>query len=60
MTKHEIDEMPVTACKFCKSLHIENDPEENDICMKCGAVNEIEIYDNIDSYLKRNEKHKDS
>ena len=55
MTKIEYDNIPVVACKYCKSLHIQNDELENDICMRCGAVNEIVIYDNIGKYLKENE-----
>lgn len=60
MSKDEYNEMSVVACKYCKSLHIENDELENDICMRCGAVNEIDFYENIDHYLEENEKYKTS
>jgi DNA-directed RNA polymerase subunit RPC12/RpoP len=55
MSKVEYEKIPVAACKHCKSLYIENDDLENDICMRCGAVNEIIIYDNIEKYLEENE-----
>lgn len=60
MSKQEYDELSVVACKHCKSLHIENDDLENDICMRCGSVNDIEIYNNIDQYLEKNEERKTS
>lgn len=55
----EYDKLPVVACKYCKSLHIINDEEENDVCMRCGAVNNVEIYTDIYNYhekTKVNEK----
>jgi nitrate/TMAO reductase-like tetraheme cytochrome c subunit len=50
--KINYDELPVAACKYCKSLHIKNDDAENDHCMSCGSINEIEVYENIHEYLK--------
>lgn len=57
MTNKEInyDEMPVVACKHCMSLHVVTDEVENDICMRCGATNEIVIYETIDDYLEAKE-----
>ena len=55
----EYDKLPVVACKHCKSLHVINDEEENEVCMRCGAINETIIYDNIEVYFditKPNEK----
>ena len=49
-SKFDYDELPVAACKYCNSLHIEVDDVDNDICMRCGSVNEIEIYKNIKEY----------
>jgi len=46
------DELPVAACKYCNTLWIENDEVENDVCMRCGTVNEIIIYKDIEEYLK--------
>lgn len=46
----DYDKMPVAACKYCKNLHIVSDDVENDICMRCGSINEIEIYSNIHEY----------
>lgn len=50
--KIDYDNFPVAACKYCNSLHIRNDEAENDICMSCGSINEITVYDNIYEYLK--------
>lgn len=52
--KEQYDELPVASCKYCKKLHIITDEVGNDICMNCGSVNEIEMYDNIHEYLKIN------
>lgn len=51
-SKRDYDALPVVACKYCNNLHIENDEVENDICMRCGSVNEIIIYKDIHEYLK--------
>lgn len=50
----EYDKLPVAACKYCHSLHVLTDEDGNDVCMKCGSVNDIIIYDNIYEH----EKHK--
>ena len=55
-SKRDYDELPVAACKYCKSLHIENDEADNDICMRCGSVNDIVIYNTIHEYLEEVEK----
>lgn len=52
----DYDELPVAACKYCKSLHIITDELENEVCMKCGSINDIIMYDNIYEH----EKHKNS
>lgn len=49
--KEKYDNMPVAACKYCNSLHILNDEIENDICARCGAINDIVIYQDIETYL---------
>lgn len=48
----DYDEEAVVACKYCKSLHIEYDELENDVCMKCGSVNELKEFKNIYEYKK--------
>lgn len=48
----DYDAMPVAACTYCKSLHIKVDDIDNDICMRCGSVNEITMYNNIKHYLE--------
>jgi len=48
--KKDYDDEPVVACKYCKSLHIETDELENDICIKCGSVNELQSFKNIYEY----------
>lgn len=46
----EYNELPVYYCKHCKSLHIEVDESNNDICHRCGSVNEIDSLPNIEAY----------
>lgn len=50
--KINYDDEPVEACKYCKSLHIETDDLDNNVCMKCGSVNELIKFDNINLYLQ--------
>lgn len=50
------DELPVAACKYCKSLYIVSDNVENDVCMRCGSVNEIVIYKNIEEYQTKKDE----
>lgn len=50
--KEDYDGLPVAACKYCNDLFIIPDELENDICMRCGAVNEITIYKDIFEWLK--------
>lgn len=51
VTKEEYDEMPVVACSYCNSLNIREDDNSNDICMRCGAINEIKHFKTINHYL---------
>lgn len=46
------DDMPVTACKYCKNLYLVDDDLENVICMRCGSVNDVKVFKDIDTYLK--------
>ena len=46
----DYDDEPVVACKYCKSLHIEYDELNNDVCMRCGSVNELVEFNNINEY----------
>lgn len=46
----EYDDEPVVACRHCRSLHIVSDELDNNICMRCGAVNELKTFDNIYQY----------
>ena len=52
MNNNEYNEIPVAACKHCNSLHIVNDDEQNDHCMRCGSINDIIIYNHIDEYTE--------
>ncbi len=57
-SKDNYDELPVVACKYCKSLHIVTDEDVNDICFRCGSVNELEEFKDIYEYnkfIKRND-----
>lgn len=51
-TKKDYDNEPVVACRFCKSLHIESDEDDNAHCHKCGSINELIEYKNIFEYNK--------
>jgi CTP:phosphocholine cytidylyltransferase-like protein len=51
-SKENYDELPVVACKYCKSLHIVTDETDNDICFRCGSVNELQEFKNIHEYNK--------
>lgn len=51
-SKKNYDDEPVVACKFCKNLHIVVDEDINNICMRCGSVNDIIHFENIYEYLK--------
>lgn len=52
MTKEEIENIPVTSCKYCNSLHIWIDDLGNDLCANCGAINEVVVHNNINEYLE--------
>lgn len=59
--KHkDYDQEPVVACRFCKSLHIVSDEVDNNVCMRCGAINELQEFTNINEYLKFKHGNKDS
>ncbi len=47
----EYDKDPVSACKYCYNLFIVVDDVENDVCMRCGSINELTIYKDIFEYL---------
>lgn len=49
-TKEDYDELPVVACKNCKSLHIKYDDDMNEHCMRCESVNELIEFKNIHEY----------
>lgn len=51
-TQTNYDKEPVVACKYCKSLHIVIDEVDNNICMRCGSVNELKEFKNIHEYKK--------
>ena len=46
----DYNKLPVMACKYCKSLHIQIDVDGNDVCMKCGSFNTIDEFENIEEY----------
>jgi len=51
MNKEDYDELPVVACKYCDHLNIQQDDVENAHCIKCGAINELREFKNIQEYL---------
>lgn len=46
----DYDSEGVVACKYCKSLHIKTDEDDNDICMRCGSINELQEFSSIYKY----------
>jgi rRNA maturation endonuclease Nob1 len=56
--KVDYDDEPVVACKHCKKLYIVVDDVDNDICMRCGSVNETRKFENIKEYIKYIEETK--
>lgn len=46
----DYDSIPVTACAVCDDLRIEVDELDNDICMRCGTINDIRIFKTIFDY----------
>lgn len=50
-SKENYDELPVVACKYCDHLNIQNDDVDNAICIKCGSINELREFKNIQEYL---------
>ena len=48
--KIDYNDEPVVACKYCKSLHIVIVEVDNNICMRCGSVNELKEFKNIHEY----------
>jgi len=56
MEKKDYDKEPVFACKHCGTLVVPNqyevDDDGNEICMRCGSVNEAIEYKNIFEYNK--------
>ena len=50
--KIDYDDLPVASCKYCKSLHITTDDADNNICMRCGSINDIVIHEDIHKYIE--------
>ena len=48
--KVNYDKLPTAACRYCDSLGIHNDELENDVCLRCGSVNEINIFSDYYAY----------
>lgn len=53
--KDNYDDLPVHSCGNCGSLHIQvDDMEVNDVCMRCGAANNVVIYEDVYEWKKSN------
>jgi phage FluMu protein Com len=48
--KINYDSLPTVACRHCNSLGLFVDDVDNDICMRCGSINEITIFPDYYSY----------
>lgn len=53
MGQNEYNKEPVVACGGCKSLYIKKDDNDNDICMRCGSINDTVAYNDIEIYKKK-------
>lgn len=51
-SKKNYDELPVVACKYCKSLHIRTDEVNNECCYRCGGQNKLIEFETIYEYNK--------
>jgi rRNA maturation endonuclease Nob1 len=54
MTVKEYNKEPVVACGGCRSLYLKQDDDDNDICMRCGSINDTVAYNDIEVYKKKN------
>tara|TARA_R110000822_G_scaffold302649_1_gene426921 strand:- start:11201 stop:11521 length:321 start_codon:yes stop_codon:yes gene_type:complete len=50
--RNKYDDDPVTSCKYCFNLATIVDEVENDVCTRCGSVNELRVFEDIIEYLK--------
>lgn len=54
--RSDYDLEPVWACKYCKTLVVPNcydiDEHDNEICLRCGSVNETQEFKTIHEYKK--------
>jgi hypothetical protein len=55
-SKKDYDQEPVFACKHCGTLVVPNqyeiDEDGNEICGRCGSVNDVKEFKNIFEYNK--------
>lgn len=54
----DYDKEPVVACKHCNSLHIVVDDIDNNVCFRCGSVNDLRDFKNIYEYSEYTKKRK--
>jgi len=54
--KKDYDNLPTTACRHCMNLATVVDDLDNDICTRCGAINELVIFNTIFEYLEEKDK----
>ena len=54
--KIDYDDEPVVSCKHCKSLFIKVDEDDNNLCMKCGSINEVIKHKDIFDYKSKYNK----
>lgn len=53
--KDEYNEIPVSSCKYCKSLFILEDELDNEVCGGCGSMNSTVIM-SINEYLEQDDE----
>ncbi len=55
----DYDSLPVVACAGCGNIATEVDEHGNDVCYKCGEINNIKVYNNIHEYIEENDLDED-
>jgi len=46
----EYDNLPTACCRHCLDLGMMVDEFDNDICVRCGSVNELLVFDTYAEY----------
>ena len=47
---NKYDELPTACCKHCLDLGIMVDEFDNNVCVRCGSINEVILFENYAAY----------